>query len=380
MRAAFKRRVVEELAKHQTTRRLLPSELQQPKAAAPDQEEGGLRENLTWQRAVVDGLLSYADAITAAFDHLSEVHETLLSAGVEAADGAADLAELLADGLQGARDLAESMARKARPELEARRSALAAWADDMGKADFAASEVKRYREKISALRVEESRGSSGEKFVSAEVFKRIKRNQQKLKDAEETSKTASARLQRSLRVCASRRGSLCDLARAVVQGTAEALQRASWPAMQLAEAPDEKRCCSDPEKPWAEEDEAEGGCCNTPGRASAADVPEAVLRGAGDREGAALAAHAAACSAAVAAAESAGSTADTGSGPSDSERAATEGELTWPPSPIDEQPPVVVGVLDGAGGGQEGPIVTGVVPRAGHGAGRVGTAERRPYV
>lgn len=178
---------------------------------------------MEWQRAVTDALLLYSDTVAAALRQLAQAQADLEAAGVSTVEGARQASCAVAEGLRAARDLVQRLSERSRPDLEARREALAACSEEARSADRAAAEARRYAEKLEGLSAEERRGSNSEKFVAVDVFKRIKRNQKKWQSAQETANLARARAQDSLRLCEARREGLCVLARGAVAGTVEAL-------------------------------------------------------------------------------------------------------------------------------------------------------------
>lgn len=234
------------LLKHHTTRKLvkvISPELDQ--VQRDDQLDHELREGLQWQQCLVDALLTYSDAVSAAFESLAQAQEALMEGGIDMVEDAAPLAGALARSAREARSFVHNVVSQKRGPLEMFKAGLMQAAVDVQKADRSATEFQRYNEKVEGLAdTDFEQREHGE--VSKKAQARLTRNKDKLDGAAMAASVAHLRAVDALHGCSQRHGALCDIAVQIVTAGSSALRAVGREASRAMEATSEYPAACNP--------------------------------------------------------------------------------------------------------------------------------------
>lgn len=234
-----------QLKSFKTTRKLLihqhPEEIERNPNELPEAERA-LRQDFAWQQRLTEALLKYADAVSMALLNVGCAHEGLVNAG--AADAGVDtlVLEALLQSLLEAHRICSGVATRTQRPLEAHSAALADCGKHVREADLSAAELRHYREKLDGLKedkktaIKKAREAGQEKFAAVWEHDAVKRNQAKLKQAEEESAAADARAKKAMDHVASQREGLCQITRNTFGDVCQAFQCMARPLSFLSNA------------------------------------------------------------------------------------------------------------------------------------------------
>lgn len=218
------------LMAHKTTRCWLKRFIKEEPEPSPrdlgfNDEELVLREELLKQRRLLDALLLYADASTAAMGSLLTAQEALAAAGVADFSVAAPTAAAFERRLyQGVGTLRQTIGGALMPRIDALRSAMVAAQDYVRQADASARERRRYKSKVDQLQAKAPpAGQEPQTNAERKARAQLERNEGKLVACDEEAKKNRAHAHDALKSCASRRDSLDELVGRVMDTVVEAL-------------------------------------------------------------------------------------------------------------------------------------------------------------